>query len=297
MNVSEELDFMAAERQRIQLEYARRSREISPDTYAPWQPSPRFEIEVRNRKAATMLQLAGLFPNQGDQCLEVGFGSLGWLGELISWGLGESDLHGVELDPLRAAKARQALPSADLRVGDATELPWDENSFQIVIASTVFTSILDNRVREMVAKEITRVLAPGGALLWYDFAVNNPRNPHVRKVDRRELKELFPQLSGEIKSVTLAPPIARFIAPKSWVLANILEAIPFLRTHLMGVLVKKWSEEISDCEIRIADCGLAERRAKREEQRSEVRGQRSEVRKRFRIANFGLRLKQAEGKS
>jgi ubiquinone/menaquinone biosynthesis C-methylase UbiE len=238
MNVSEELDFMAAERQRIQLEYARRSREIAPDTYAPWQPSARFTIEVRNRKAATMLQRVGLFPNQGDQCLEVGFGSLGWLGELISWGLSESDLHGVELDPLRAAKARQALPSADLRVGDATELPWDENSFQIVIASTVFTSILDNRVREMVAKEITRVLAPGGALLWYDFAVNNPRNPHVRKVDRKELKELFPQLSGEIKSITLAPPIARFIAPKSWILANMLEAIPFLRTHLIAVLVK-----------------------------------------------------------
>jgi hypothetical protein len=91
----------------------------------------------------------------------------------------------------------------------------------------------------MIAKEITRVLGPGGALLWYDFAVNNPSNSQVRKVNGRELRELFPQLSGEIKSITLAPPIARFIAPKSWVLATILEAIPFLRTHLIGVLVKK----------------------------------------------------------
>jgi hypothetical protein len=91
----------------------------------------------------------------------------------------------------------------------------------------------------MVAGEITRVLAPGGALLWYDFAVNNPWNPHVRKVDRKGLRELFPELSGEIRSITLAPPIARFAAPKSWVLATMLEAIPFLRTHLIGVLVKR----------------------------------------------------------
>lgn len=185
-----------------------------------------------------MLHRAGTFPRSGAQCLEVGFGSLGWLGDLIGWGLRETDLHGIELDAVRAAKACEALPGADLRVGDATELTWDDDSFHLVVASTVFTSILDARVRKLVAKEITRVLAPGGALLWYDFAVNNPRNPHVRKVDRKELKDLFPQLEGEIRSITLAPPLARFVAPKSWVLATILEAIPFLRTHLIAVLVK-----------------------------------------------------------
>lgn len=239
MSVSEELDLIAAERQRIQIEYARRAREIASDLYAPWQASSRFIVEVRNRTAAAMLHQVGFFPEKGDQCLEVGFGRLGWLGELINWGLDESDLHGIELDPSRAAKARRALPAADLRLGDATELPWDENSFQLAIASTVFTSILDDRVREMVAKEISRVLAPGGALLWYDFAVNNPRNPRVRKVNRHELRNLFPQLTGTVKSITLAPPLARLIAPKSWMLATMLEAIPFLRTHLIAVLIKK----------------------------------------------------------
>jgi ubiquinone/menaquinone biosynthesis C-methylase UbiE len=238
MNFSNQLDFEVVERQRIQAEYARRSRAIAPDLYAPWQLSSRFINEQRNRGAVVMLERLGLFPEKGQQCLEVGCGSLGWLGELISWGVRESDLHGIELDSARAMQASQSLPGADLRVGDATELPWAENTFHLVIASTVFTSILDQRVRQMVAREITRVIAPGGALLWYDFAVNNPWNPHVRKVGRAELRELFPQLSGEIKSITLAPPIARFVAPKSWVLATMLEAVPFLRTHLIGVLVK-----------------------------------------------------------
>lgn len=189
--------------------------------------------------AVTMLKRADVFPRAGGECLEVGFGSLGWLGELVTWGLRESDLHGIELDPVRARKAREILPGADLRLGDASQIPWADEFFELVVVSTVFTSILDVAVRQMVAGEITRVLAPGGAMLWYDFAVNNPSNPNVRKVGRRELRELFPELSGTIRSVTLAPPLARFVAPRSWVAATLLEALPLLRTHLIAVLVNK----------------------------------------------------------
>ncbi len=90
-----------------------------------------------------------------------------------------------------------------------------------------------------MAREITRVLTPGGALLWYDFAVNNPRNPNVRKVGREELRALFPELRGRIRSATLAPPLTRMVAPRSWVAATLLEALPPLHTHLLAVLVKK----------------------------------------------------------
>src|SRR5260370_42475610 len=98
MNESDRADFVAVERERIQLEYERRAREVSPDLYAPWQPAARFMLESRNRAAATMLQRLRVFPKTGDQCLEVGYGTLGWLTELISWGVRESDLHGIELD-------------------------------------------------------------------------------------------------------------------------------------------------------------------------------------------------------
>jgi SAM-dependent methyltransferase len=169
----------------------------------------------------------------------VGYGSLGWLADLLSWGLCQADLHGVELDAVRAAVAREALPGADLRVGDAAELPWPHGSFRLVIASTLFTSILDAEVRRNVADEIVRVLAPDGVLLWYDFAVDNPRNPNVRRVTRRELAALFPTLRGPIRSVTLVPFLARAVAPRSWTVATLLEAVPFLRTHLLAVLSKE----------------------------------------------------------
>lgn len=232
------MDFVAIERNRIKAEYERRAKSIDPDLYAPWQPAEMLSHAARTRIAATLLRRAQAFPKAGDQCLEIGFGTRGWLGDLITWGVRETDIHGIELDPVKVERARNILPASDVRVGDATALPWPDNSFQLVIASTVFSSILDNRVRCLIASEAVRVMATGGALLWYDFAYNNPRNSQVRKIDRGELKRLFPGLRGQVRSITLAPPLARFVAPKSWPLAVLLETVPVLRTHLVAVLIK-----------------------------------------------------------
>jgi ubiquinone/menaquinone biosynthesis C-methylase UbiE len=233
-----QLNLLEAERERVQSEYLRRELEVDAERYAPWQPAEMFWRHGRERAAATMLRRAGVFPRAGVRCLEVGYGTLGWLGHLISWGVRERDIHGVELSATRAERAQELLPVADLRVGDATAMHWEDGRFQLVIASTVFTSILDGEVRKLLAGEICRVLAPGGALLWYDFAVDNPRNPNVRKVGRQELNRLFQCLRGEVKSVTLAPPIARLVTPRSWALASVLDAIPCLRTHLLAILLK-----------------------------------------------------------
>ena len=83
------------------------------------------------------------------------------------------------------------------------------------------------------------MLKPGGAFLCYDFRVKSPRNPHVRQVTRRDLHQLFPELHGPVQSVTLAPPLARLVAGRAWTLAAVLQAIPWLRTHLLAVLVKR----------------------------------------------------------
>lgn len=201
----------------------------------PWFMVARQE---RERHAASLLARAGFGSLQGHPCLEVGFGYFGWLSDLIALGARESDLHGIELDAERVQEARNVFPVADLREGNATAMPWPDGTFNLVVASTVFTSILSPEVRRIAAQEITRVLAPGGALLWYDFRCNNPRNPNVRRVTRKELKELFPALSGEIRSITLAMPLLRSVAPHSWVLAQVLSAVPFLRTHLIALLRK-----------------------------------------------------------
>jgi SAM-dependent methyltransferase len=226
------------EKNRIEVEYRRREAEIDADLYAPWQPAENFILAERKALAAFLLKKAGKFPQADDKCLEIGYGRLGWLADLISWGLRENDLHGIELDAKRAAQAQAALPNADLRVGNAVKLPWEDESFNLVVVSTVFSSVLNLEIRHLMAGEINRILVNGGVLVWYDLAVNNPKNPNVKGIKRLDLMKLFPKLKGTIKSVTLAPPIARLVVPKSFTLAAILNTLPFLRTHLLAVLIK-----------------------------------------------------------
>lgn len=226
------------EQERILGEYRRRESAVDQDLYAPWNPAEDYMRAGRRRMAAALLRHAQAFPKPGKPVLEIGFGRIGWLSELLGWGLRLEDLHGIELDESRAGVARKALPGADLRVGDAASLPWPEDTFQLVVASTVFTSILDDELRRRIAGEVERTLAPGGALLWYDFRYDNPRNQQVRSVSAKEIRKLFPGLQGRIRSTTLLPPLARRTAPRSFLATACLEAVPFLRSHLVGVLVK-----------------------------------------------------------
>lgn len=232
-------DPIAEERIRIISEYDRREVEIEQDRYAPWQPGEILMTSERKRIAAVMLKDLNRFPKVGDRCLEIGYGKLGWLTDVISWGLKETDLYGIELDARRARQAQEALPNAHLEVGDAAKLPWNNNYFEFVVVSTVFSSILDLNMRALIADEITRVLSRKGTVLFYDAAVNNPRNKNLIGVKRADLKALFPDFACNFRSATLAPPIARFAAKRSWMLAGFLSGIPMLRTHFVAILVRR----------------------------------------------------------
>jgi hypothetical protein len=227
-----------AETRRIRAEYERRGLEIDGDLYAPWQPGEMFMVSERERLAASILRRVGKFPVAGDRCLELGYGRLGWLARMISWGLRETDLYGVELDAERAAIAHHALPSANLTIGNGTTLAFGDGKFRMVVVSTVFSSVLDHDFRALIALEIDRVLTPGGVVLWYDAAVNNPRNNQIGGIGRSKIKNLFPNYGLNVRSVTLAPPISRAVAKFSWTSATFLSNLPFLRTHLLGVLIK-----------------------------------------------------------
>jgi ubiquinone/menaquinone biosynthesis C-methylase UbiE len=139
----------------------------------------------------------------------------------------------------RFAWARRRIPQADLRVGSASELPWPDESFDLVSQFTVFTSILDPALKRAVAAEMLRILKPGGAILWFDFRVSNPANPQVCGIPAREIRSLFAGCEIALASVLLAPPLSRLIARWSWTLAELLHALPMFRTHYAGIICKK----------------------------------------------------------
>ncbi|MEM8961603.1 MAG: class I SAM-dependent methyltransferase [Acidobacteriota bacterium] len=226
------------ESQRIRDAYARRDAVVD-DRYAPWQPAQRLMLDERNRVAATLLHRRGVFPTRGRPVLEIGAGRRGWLGVLLDWGLDCTDLHAVELDAGRADDLARGLPCAEVHHGDARNLPWPEKRFQLVILSTVLTSVLDEQTRRQLLDAASRVLAPDGVLMIYDFRRDNPRNPDVRRLTAVELRAYTPELDGPIRTLTLAPPLARLLAGKSHTLASMLALVPPLRTHLLAVLGRR----------------------------------------------------------
>lgn len=238
---------LADEADRIRAEYARRAREIPEDLYSVRNPGHLFGSLQRARRLVRALSAAGCFPLSDRRILDVGCGHGGWLSDFETWGARRENLAGMELDPARAEVARGRLGAigsagsgaADIRAGDASRLPWPDESFDIVVQATVFTSILDGAMRKSVAAEMARVLKPSGVFLWYDFFYDNPRNPGVRGVRAPEIRELFPGFRLTLERITLAPPIARRLAPVTWIGALVLENLRLFNTHYLGVLRRR----------------------------------------------------------
>ena len=175
-----------------------------------------------------------------EKILDVGCGRAYWLRQMIQWGAQPENLFGIDLMPERLQDGEKLCPpQVSLACGDASRLDFPDACFTMVLQFTVFTSILDDAMKKHIAAEISRVLKPGGALLWYDYFVSNPSNPNVRGVSRREIVGLFPGFSIFLKRVTLAPPIARVVGPLSTALYRLLSSVPPLRTHYLGFLQKQ----------------------------------------------------------
>lgn len=209
------------------------------DIYNPLHPAAFFMIQRRQRLFRKIF--AEHFPEgvQNLKLLEIGCGNGQWLTEFQMFRFDEKNMAGIELDEERANQANTRVPQADVRHGDASNLPWNDDEFDIVFQSTVFTSILNEELRSKVASEMRRVCKKNGKgiILWYDFTFDNPKNPDVKGIKETGVRQLFPNCSFQFQTVTLAPPIARRLAPLSWTMAELLETFaPFLRTHLTAVI-------------------------------------------------------------
>jgi len=96
---------------------------------------------------------------------------------------------------------------------------------------------LDAEIRKSVARDVTRVLRPGGHLLWYDMRVPGP-NRSIRAMPRREIRRMFPHMEFRFRSLTVVPPLARRLGSFDRRAYPVLAAVPPLRSHLIGLGVK-----------------------------------------------------------
>ncbi|MEU6696543.1 class I SAM-dependent methyltransferase [Pseudonocardia sp. NPDC046786] len=100
--------------------------------------------------------LAGAAP--GARLLDVGCGA----GELLVAGLAAGlTVSGVDVERGALAMAERAATAADLRPGDAHELPFDDDAFDLV----TLVQVLEHLTNPVLAlREAGRVCAPGGAV-------------------------------------------------------------------------------------------------------------------------------------
>jgi len=230
------VDSARAEEARIRAAYARRE---GGTRYSLFQPGTLFIVQGYERRMLALLCRYGFADLQSKTILEVGCGTGHWLREFVRWGARPENITGIDLLADRVSRARRLCPPAvRIECGTAAQLSFPNESFDLVLQSMVFTSILNAGMKQQVASEMLRVVRNDGLILWYDYHVNNPWNPDVQGVKKREISCLFPDCRIDLRRITLAPPLARWIAPRFWLLASLLEKIPLLCTHYLGAIRK-----------------------------------------------------------
>jgi ubiquinone/menaquinone biosynthesis C-methylase UbiE len=225
------------EAERVRAAYARRAEKGLDARYEYWEPANLYIYQARERDVLHFLRRANMLPLSGRKVLDTGCGDGAVLRDLLRYGAGEENLHGIDLLPDRVELARKRLPGARVEEGDAQSLPYEDEAFDLVLGFTLLSSVVDQEARKRVAGEMRRVTRRGGLVLVYDFQVN-PLNRDVRPVPRAELRELFAGSRVEFRSTTLAPPILRLLirAPGGWIACSALDVLPFLRTHFVAAV-------------------------------------------------------------
>ncbi|MEI6562963.1 MAG: class I SAM-dependent methyltransferase [bacterium] len=111
----------------------------------------------------------------GDSILDIGCGYGGlliYLHRRLAATAGRLQLEGVDSSPLMVQRARDEIQQRGLESairieqGVATQLPYEDHSFDVILCAYVIKHLSDESLRHML-REVKRVLKPGGRFcLW-----------------------------------------------------------------------------------------------------------------------------------
>jgi ubiquinone/menaquinone biosynthesis C-methylase UbiE len=206
---------------------------------------------------------------EGLSVLEVGCGSGHILQRFLEFG--SQRAAGIDLMESRIETGKKSYPNLHLAIGNAAQLPYANDSFDMVTQFMCLSSVLDPLMREEIANEMWRVLRPGGTILCYDlrpapygvglffmpyyalrkilgiFTSRGKKIPSagekthhstpIRPIPITEVKKMFSRGVMRYSAVSLNFNLCR-IAGKSFFLATILSCVPFLRTHYLALIRK-----------------------------------------------------------
>ncbi len=130
-----------------------------------------YSLVNRNPKSnLTAVELAALTAD--DRFLDVGCGPGAALEHAVATG---AQVAGVDPSPSMVSRAAKRVPTAEVRVGSAEELPFPDDRFTVVANVASFHHWAD---RDAGLREILRVLAPGGRLHIVEGMIKEGKDGH-----------------------------------------------------------------------------------------------------------------------
>jgi ubiquinone/menaquinone biosynthesis C-methylase UbiE len=208
--------------------------------YSLFQKGALQQIQERERVLLRILKKTTGASVADKRVLDIGCGSGDTLLPMLFYGFQPENCFGIDLLEDRIAEARVRLPNMTFACCSAEQIPFEKGSFDLVTMFTCLAMVLDKQIRATICQQTLEMLKPGGWVLIYDMRVNNPSYEHVRSVSLRELRGYFSSLKFYSETLTLIPPLGRFIGRCSMTLCSILALIPFLRTHRISVFQKPY---------------------------------------------------------
>lgn len=252
----ERAGLMSNEIERIRREYTKRDNSDLTHLYGYTNPAFLFHLQERERGLLRALRREGLDLSVTD-VLEVGCGTGHILQRFLEFGARSAA--GIDLMPNRVRIGRARYPTLRLILSDAGQLPFASESFGLAMQFMCLSSVLDSECRSRIAKEMWRILAPGGLILSYDLrpssmlarsvnfvanylssaaneAVLSEPTP-IKPLTIAELKALYPLGHIRVTSLSLNLNLAK-VACLSTLFAEILSRLPPFRSHYLAVIRK-----------------------------------------------------------
>lgn len=205
-----------------------------------WHSSPGNNFNSSRRKAL----LHELLQKHLDQLetlrvLDLGCAKGGTLNSLEDWGFSRDNLVGLDIrvDPLKASLAEY--PQYAFVCADAEALSFPDNSLDVILVFSTLTMVVDDSVRRKIGAELLRTLRKGGCIIIYDPRLPNLITRQTRPVNKKDMREMFPECDLEFHATTLLPQLARLLGRLSVRLCSLFILLPFLRSHYMTVVRKR----------------------------------------------------------
>jgi ubiquinone/menaquinone biosynthesis C-methylase UbiE len=176
--------------------------EVPPDYYEQLSRIDREHWWYRGMRTIAASLLGERLQRRGQALLDAGCGTGGFL----TWArdLGSFDrLCGVDVSPEALEFTGKAIPEADLHLAPMRDLPFEDDSFDVVLCSMVLQHVEEDDVPASLA-EVRRVLRPNGAFLMCTGGARRLRRegPEWRVYDRRSLTAALEEAGFRCERVT-----------------------------------------------------------------------------------------------